>query len=227
MEMNTTPRKPWLKCAMLAGFILLLTSAAAQSEDCVPITDAEELSAMGFGPEAEVNDCTDEDASTLEAADEAAADEAQPQTGPFFSPISAKEFFGREDTTGTSWRYAGGANLRRVGAERFADAQFILPDGTIDFFRWWAFDNIAANIAFFVFQNCQPAFAGGPITINTIVNTTSGTVAAAGHKSNQLTIPAAFRTINNRDCTYLARVRFDAASQSLVLQKVRLQGTAN
>jgi hypothetical protein len=118
-------------------------------------------------------------------------------------------------------------DLRRVGAERFADAQFILPEGRISFFRWWAFDDIAANVAFFVFQNCQPAFAGGPIVINTIVSTTTGTVGAAGHKSNQVAIPAAFRTINNRDCTYLARVRFDAASRSLVVQKVRLQGTAN
>jgi hypothetical protein len=56
--MTAAPRTFWVKCAMLASFSLLLTPAAAQAEDCVPITDAEELAAMGFGPDAEVNDCT-------------------------------------------------------------------------------------------------------------------------------------------------------------------------
>jgi hypothetical protein len=56
--------------------------------------------------------------------------------------------------------------------------------------------------------------------ITTIVNTaTSGT---PGHTSGLVSLN---RPVNNQDCTYLARVRFDAASTNLALQKVRLQFT--
>ena len=90
----------------------------------------------------------------------------------------------------------------------------------MNFFRYWAFDNNAANLAFFVFEVCQPGFAAGPPTINTIVNT-----ATSGAPGNTTGLVSLNRPVNNQDCTYLARVRFDAASTSLALQKVRLQFT--
>ena len=80
------------------------------------------------------------------------------------------------------------------------------------------FDSNAADLAFFVFEVCQPAFAAGPPVINTIVST--ATSGAPGNISNSVSVN---RAVNNQTCTYLARVRFDAASTSLTLQKVRLQ----
>jgi hypothetical protein len=148
-----------------------------------------------------------------------------PTTGTDFSGISAKGFLGRIDTTGTQWAYSSGPNcctdLSRVGSELFADAQFQVPTGaTLNFFRFWAFDTNAANLALFVFRVCQPAFAGGAPTVTTIASTaTSGT---PGHTTG---LVALNELVDNQSCVYLARVRFDAASTTLALQKVRLQFT--
>ncbi len=110
-------------------------------------------------------------------------------------------------------------DLSRVGTEQLADAQLELPTGaTLTFFRYWAFDSNPADLAFLVFEVCQPAFAAGPPVINTIVST--ATSGAPGNISSSVVV---HRPVNNQSCTYLARVRFDAASTSLTLQKVRLQ----
>ena len=227
------PKQLLVRCVISAGFSLLLTPLAAQGQDedrgCVPITDPLELSAMGFEPadlEHGTIVCMDENAVT-EAALEPA--DGTPLASDEFSAISAKEFFGRLDATGTSWRYAGGPNccvdLSRAGTEQFADAQFdALHEGMqIQSFRLWAFDaNVAADLSLFVFENCQPAFAGGPITINTIVNLNPATTGSSGHQFRVASGAPLFpRNVNNRDCTYLARVRFDAAATNLALQKVR------
>jgi len=96
-----------------------------------------------------------------------------------------------------------------------------VPTGArLDFFRYWAFDQNSANLAFFVFEVCQPGFAAGAPVINTIVSTS--TSGAPGNTTGLVTLN---RPVNNQDCTYLARVRFDAASTNLALQKVRLQFT--
>jgi hypothetical protein len=209
-----------------AGIALPLQPAVAQVAGATQVTDPAMLQSMGFAPNA-TNVHMDNAAGPAALA--AVSDEppptaaATPTTGIDFSAISAKEFIGRIDTTGTQWTYEGGPNccvdLSRVGTEQFADAQFLVPTGaTLTFFRFWAFDNNPADLAFFVFEVCQPGFAGGPPVINTIVNTkTSGT---PGHTSNVVVLN---RPVNNQDCTYLARVRFDAAAPTLALQKVRLQ----
>jgi hypothetical protein len=213
-----------------AGIALTLQPAAAQVADATQVTDPAMLRSMGFAQDAD-NVYMDSAVGLATLSDEDTSDEdtattqTTPTTGTDYSPISAKEFIGRIDTTGTQWRYTGGPNccvdLSRVGTELFADAQFEVPTGaTLNFFRFWAFDNSPSNLAFFVFEVCQPGFAAGPPVINTIVNTiTSGT---PGHTSNVVVLN---RRVNNQDCTYLARVRFDAASTNLTLQKVRLQFT--
>ena len=71
-----------------------------------------------------------------------------------------------------------------------------------------------------MFEVCQPGFAAGAPVINTIVSTS--TSGAPGNTTGLVTLN---RPVNNQDCTYLARVRFDAASTNLALQKVRLQFT--
>jgi hypothetical protein len=205
-----------------AGIVLPLQMAAA---DGTKVTDAKVLQSMGFAASTPNVFMAVKPARASAANTDATAGTPQttPTTGTDYNAISAKEFIGRIDTTGTQWRYQGGPNccvdLSRVGTELFADAQFELPTGaTLTFFRYWAFDSNAADLAFFVFEVCQPAFAAGPPVINTIVST--ATSGAPGNISNSVSVN---RAVNNQTCTYLARVRFDAASTSLTLQKVRLQ----
>ena len=209
------------------GIALPLQPAAAQVAGATQVTDPAMLESMGFARNA--NNVYMDNAVGLAAlaivSDEGiATPQSTPTTGTDFSALSAKEFIGRIDTTGTQWRYDGGPtcciDLTRVGTEAFADAQFSVPTGaTLTFFRFWAYDNNpAADLAFFVFEVCQPGFGGGAPVTNTIVSTqTNGT---PGHTSDVYPLN---RLVNNQDCTYLARVRFDVADPSLALQKVRLQ----
>jgi hypothetical protein len=208
--------------SVAVGIALPLQPAAAQVAGATQVTDPKILQSMGFAGDAD-NVYMDDAVGLATISDEDATPLATPTTGVDFSAISAKEFIGRIDTTGTEWRYTGGPNccvdLSRVGTEPFADAQFEVPtDATLDFFRFWAFDNSPSDLAFFVFEVCQPGFAAGPPTINTIVSTT--TSGTPGHTTGLVSLN---RLVNNQDCTYLARVRFDAASTDLTLQKVRLQ----
>lgn len=225
------------KSKMLSAVILAVTSlvsaplfAQDSSGDRSPITDPEVLESMGFPSDADnvYKRSSDNFDMRLDSDAEFTTDTlVTPQAGVRrYSGISAKEFIGRLDTTGSQWAWAGGpsccVDLSRAGTERFADAQLDLQDAvTLDGIRWWIYDaNTTANASVFVFENCQPAFASGPITINTIVSTS--TSGSSGHQSGFVSISPAI-TVNNRDCTYLVRVRFDAASTNLALQKVRAQ----
>jgi hypothetical protein len=202
--------------------------AMAQVADATQVTDPDELRAMGFSPFARnvyISNALGQGQEGSTQVESTLQIEATPTTGTDYSAISAKEFFGRIDTTGTQWRYTGGPNcctdLSRVGSELFADAQFEVPTGaTLNFFRYWAYDNNAANLALFVFRVCQPAFAAGPPIVTTIVSTATG--GAPGHTTGLASLNL---LVNNQSCVYLARVRFDAASTTLALQKVRLQFT--
>lgn len=210
-----------------AWIALSLGPAMAQVQDATQVTDPAALRAMGFSPFARNVYISNALGQALEGSiDESTiVPQTTPTTGTDYSVISAKQFFGRIDTTGTQWAYTGGPNccvdLSRVGSETFADAQFQVPTGaTLNFFRYWAYDNNAANLELFVFRVCQPAFAGGAPTITTIASTaTSGT---PGHTSGAVTLN---ELVDNQACVYLARVRFNAASTTLALQKVRLQFT--
>jgi hypothetical protein len=215
-----------------AWIALSVGPAMAQVADATQVTDPAALRAMGFSPSARnvyVSNALVR-AQQVQQAQEGRTDEwamapqLTPTTGTDYSAISAKEFFGRIDSTGTQWAYSSGTSfdLSRVGSEMFADARFHVPTGaTLDFFRYWAYDNNgAADLAFFVFRVCQPAFAGGAQTFTTIVSTaTSGT---PGHTSGLASLN---ELVDNQACVYQARVRFDAAASTLALQKVRLQFT--
>lgn len=218
-----------LKLTVVAMTLACLNAAMpakAQVRGETRITDPDVLLSMGFAKNA---DNVYVDDAVIQARSSGVGDEAiaqvTPTTGTDYSPILAKEFTGRIDRTGTQWRYDGGPNcctdLSRVGTEQFAEAQFEVPSGaTLNFFRFWAFDNNAADLGFFVFEVCQPAFAGGAPTATLIAS--SATSGTPGHTTGLVSLN---RPVNNQSCTYLARVRFDAASTSLALQKVRLQFT--
>ena len=210
---------------MAAGVALPLQAAsAAASAGAAKLTNGKMLQSMDFAPNAS-NVHMDQNASRAAASESTAQPGTTGTTGVDYNEISAKEFISRRDAAGTQWRDRGRPNccvdLSRISSETLADAQFEVPTGAhLDFFRYWAFDENAANLAFFVFEVCQPEFAAGAPVIMTIVSTS--TSGAPGNTTGFVTLN---RPVNNQDCTYLARVRFDAASTKLALQKVRLQFT--
>jgi len=214
-----------------AWIALSAAPAMAQVADATQVTDAAALRAMGFSPSARnvyvsnaLVRAQAQQAQDGRTDEWALAPQLTPTTGIDYSAISPKEFSGRVDSTGTQWSYNSGTSfdLSRAGTEMFADAQFHVPTGaTLDFFRYWAHDsNAAADMAFFVFRVCQPAFAGGPQTFTTIASTS--TSGAPGDTSNLVTLN---ELVDNQACVYQARVRFDATGTTLALQKVRLQFT--
>ncbi|WP_444931589.1 hypothetical protein ACJJIF_07425 [Microbulbifer sp. SSSA002] len=221
----------WIGCALSAtlGFLMMSQPVIAKNDDSL-ITDPDTLEAMGF----------ERDASNVYAAKGVnlgrsvdpylgATDSPDAQEGYFpsgstdYSPITPKDFIGRVDTTGSQWLYNSGISLElsRLGTERFADAQFDdLPNGgTLEWYRWWWSDSDATSLMqTFVFEVCQPAFAGGAITYTTIASSSSFDTTTGSTSVSLLSRP-----IDTQSCYYLARVRFDAATTLLRLQKVRLQ----
>jgi hypothetical protein len=188
------------------------------------VTDAQTLRAMGFPAQAQnvyiSNEVLNQANNTYFSTDFETLD--TPTTGIDYNGISAKEFIGRSNSTGTSWTYTtSGSDLSRNGVENFADAQFDIPTGaTLRYFRWWASDASVNNgIAFFLFEQCQPSFGAGSITSTTLVSTT--TSGSGGNQSQSVFLNDLL--VNNRDCVYLARVRFDETGSALRLQKVRME----
>ncbi len=206
-------------------------AAFAASED-LPVTDPDTLEAMGFERDAEnvymgpgVGLGGGFDSSLSPAVGLDVQTRLFPSGSVDYSPVSPKEFFGRVDSTGTQWQFSAGNSfeLSRLGSERFADAQVEdLPNGgTLQFLRWWWADNDpGSQMAIFVFEVCQPAFAGGAVTFTTIATDTSFDGAA-----ESAAISTASRPIDTQGCYYLVRVRFDATTSLLRFQKARLQFT--
>ncbi|WP_444931588.1 hypothetical protein ACJJIF_07420 [Microbulbifer sp. SSSA002] len=221
----------WIGCALSAtlSFFLVSQSAIAKNDDTL-ITDPVVLEAMGF--ERDANNVYAAKGVNLDRSREPvlkstdspdAQQELFPSGSTDYSPITPKEFIGRVDTTGTQWLYNAGISfeLSRLGTERFADAQFDdLPNGgTLEFYRWWWSDNDTASMMeTFVFEICQPAFAGGAITYTTLASSPS-----FDSTTGSTVVSLSSRPIDTQSCYYLARVRFDAATTLLELQKVRLQ----
>lgn len=148
-------------------------------------------------------------------------------SGFHFTGVAPKSFIGRQDNAATPWEYSGGVegcclNLSRLGSESFADAPMVLPTGVnIAAFRWWANDtNAAEDIAFFVFEECHPGFGPGGTVYTEIASSDPATTGATGDQSGVLAGSGV--TVNNQDCTYAARVRFDDVT-GLTLQKLRVQ----
>jgi hypothetical protein len=222
-------RKVLFFLSFVCLFCLYALSAAAQVPDSqkVLITDPVVLESMGFLPNAT-------NVYGYVNAGGTANDKIESNdfgTVANYTSLPAKSFIGRQNTAGTPWEYTGGGegccvNLSRAGAENFADAPMILPDGvSLDFIRFWGNDtDAAADMSIFVFEVCYPAFGAGATTITTIGSLNPVTTGATGNQSAVITfIPSI--PINNRDCGYTVRVRFDAAANTLTLQKVRAEWT--
>ena len=96
----------------------------------------------------------------------------------------------------------------------------MLPPGvSIQSVRYWAIDNNGVDDLFFtVIQNCLPSNAGGPSTQTVIAQ--GQTVDATGYQGGLLAGGPA--TVNMRDCSYIARVRFPVVN-FLTFQKLRVE----
>jgi hypothetical protein len=205
-----------------AGAVTDSAWAAGAEGERTLITNPDTLESMGFPRDAQ-------NVYILNDALKPAA--AEPEgfgfgSGFHFTPIAPKSFIGRVDSGG-SWQYSGGVegccnNLSRTGTETFADAQVVLPTGaSIAAIRWWANDtNAASDMATFIFQTCHPAFGAGPTNFTIIAQADPITSGATGNQSGVLAGTPV--TVNNQDCHYMARVRFDATT-GLTLQKIRVQ----
>ncbi|WP_368457664.1 hypothetical protein [Microbulbifer sp. TYP-18] len=209
-------------------------SSLAATTD-MPVSDPATLRAMGFEPDAGnvyvaagvdlTGTRIDLESDTSVNRDLAVHPNLFPSGSVDYSPVAPKEFFGRVDSTGTQWRFSSGGSteISRLGTEAFADAQVEdLPNGgVLQFFRWWWSDNDPSSaMTAFLFEICQPAFAGGAITFTTVATSTS-TDTLTGSAA----ISTASRPIDTQSCYYLVRVRFDAATALLRFQKARLQFT--
>ncbi|OGP75872.1 MAG: hypothetical protein A2V86_05710 [Deltaproteobacteria bacterium RBG_16_49_23] len=222
-----------IKVLFFLGLVCLIClyafSATAQVSDIqkVLITDPAVLESMGFPPNA-TNVYRNVNAGTMSNNKIESNDFG---TNSNFTALAPKSFIGRQNTAAAPWQYTGGGvgcctNLSRDGAENFADAPLDLPDGaSLDFIRHWMNDVDAVNdMALFVFEVCLPSFGPGPTTLTTIGSLDPATTGATGNQSAVITfIPSI--TINNRDCTYIVRVRFDATGPTQTLQKVRAEWT--
>lgn len=223
-------RATWFGFTFVLATGIAVQAAQATSDDIL-VTNPDTLEAMGFERDANnvyaapgvdlkgISDTLPAPVGNLDAHAN-----LFPSGSVDYSPVSAKEFIGRADTTGTQWQYStgNGLELSRLGTERFADAQVMdLPNGgLLQFLRWWWIDNDPnAAMAMFLFEVCQPNFAGGAISFTTLVANTSVDNSTGGSTA----IGTSARPINNQSCYYLARVRFDAATTQLRFQKVRLQ----
>jgi hypothetical protein len=203
------------------------TVTQAPGPDRVRITDPARLAFMGFPPDAR-NVYVHVGVLSNVRPPEAPLQEFGFGAGANYTSIPAKAFDGSRHYPGAAqpnWQYTGGdvdccLSLTSKGTETFADATFNLPPGVaIQNVRYWANDsNVGADLAFFIYEACNATSAGGGTVYTELASgTTSG---STGYQGGLLSGSAV--TINNRDCTYNARLRFDATTD-LTFQKMRVE----
>ena len=204
---------------LVLGVGLWATPALAQVPDDqrVMVTDPDVLASMGFPRDAQDVYMANGLGSASDAVEDFGASDN-------FDVLPPKSFMPREDTTGSA-PYNGGtegccSNLTRLtGSDTFWDAPVYLPSGAlVKDFRLYAADTDAAlDIALFVFETC--VLEGG----GTSTRTTIATAATTG-TGNQAPVASVTPnlTVNNRTCSYTARVRFDGTTTH-TLQKVRVR----
>ena len=188
----------------------------APADDRRLVTDRKVLLAMGFPPDAQ-------NVYIHSSVFSEAHEQFGFGPGSNYTSIGGRAFIGRQSFAGNTGEYSGGEvgcceNLNRLGAESFADAEFLLPPGVaIQSIRYWAHDvNAASDMGFFFFEDCTPTAGAGATTFT--VFATGTTTGSSGYQGGLLT---GSLNVNNRDCTYHARVRFDANS-GLTFQKFRV-----
>ena len=215
----------WVCCFAIFCAMGMMPLASALAEvpaaERIPITDPGTLELMGFPANAKnvygwTRVTTEDSPLILNDFGGATHD---------YTTLAPKEFIGRRDLTGSDWAWDGGgegccSNLRRLGTETFADAVVHLPTGArVTAIRWWAFDaDINSDLSFFVFEVCHPGDGPGPTTSTQIA--TGATSAANGNQSGLLTFDPF--TVDNKNCHYDARVRFDDTTD-LTFQKIRFE----
>jgi hypothetical protein len=194
----------------------------------VPVTDPNELEAMGMPRDAQ-------NVFKLVGVDLQAAG-ATPEEGPKyygsssgFSAAGAREFQGRRSAFAYDCAICSEDIFNtNPTAENFAEAQVEIPNGAIlEILRvWWQDTNATQDISFFLFETCVPFAGPGPNAQTTLASVSSS--GSAGDGSTALALPAG-TTANSDECTYRVRARFGNGSltgpgdATLRLYKARVQ----
>lgn len=222
-------RVSYLGCALVLALSLsTVPQASLAAGDGVLVTDPDVLEEMGFARDAEnvyMAPGADSDSDDLEDFSPGDADAkafASQMRGPTFvtNAVWAKQFDGMAFQNTARWLYRGNLELSRAGGvEKFAEAQLTgLPDGAIFFLMdTWFRDAVpTADAAIFLFQACQPRFAAGPVVTTLMSSTATSGIDGLGFR--RAGIPDF--VVDNLECVYFLRVRFDASSTDLALQKI-------
>jgi hypothetical protein len=118
---------------------------------------------------------------------------------------------------------SGSGDIHRTSVtEKFADTLLELPDNhTINWIRVWGSDSDAVeNLQFYIFEICLPNFSAGALSSTTLADITSS--GDSGDWSASVNINPGIE-VNNTGCTYVVRTRFDTATNSLRLFKIRAE----
>ncbi len=192
------------------------------------VTDPQRLAAMGFPPKAP-NVYIHAGVLSNVRPPEAPLQDFGFGAGGQYTSIPAKAFIGEEHNPSTPggqhWQYSAGdvdccVSLSAKGTEPFADATITLPPGVvIQSVRYWASDtNVTTDMEFHVLEVCHPSASAGAV-VTTLV--ASGSTSGSGGYQGGLLAGGPY-AINNRDCSYLARLFFPATS-GFTFQKLRVE----
>lgn len=203
--------------ALFSACLIALPAMAADAGRTL-VTDPEVLASMGFPRDARNVYMADGLGKAVDTPEDFGGLDT-------FTVLAPKSFMARQDTSGATAAYNGGSegcciNLTRLaGSDTFWDSPVDLPSGALlkDFRLYAADADAGVDVTLFVFEMCQPEAGGASsfTTIATAATTGTGNQAPAGLVTPNL-------TVNNRTCTYTARVRLDGTTTQ-TLQKVRVR----
>lgn len=203
-------------------------TAAGARPDRVPVTDANELEAMGMPRDAQnVFKLVGPDLETSAPGPEESPKYYGSSSG--FSTAGARLFLGRRSVFAYDCSICSEDIFNTNPAtENFAEAQIDVPNGAIlEVLRvWWQDTNATHDMAFFLFETCLPFASSGPNVQTTLVSINS--TGSAGDGTTAFGLPAG-TIVNSDECTYRVRARFGNGSlvgpgdSTLRLYKARLQ----
>ena len=213
----------------LAGGLLVALPALCQvpEGEKIPVRDPGALASLGFPADAR-------NVFVWSKANLGARPESPDETDTFgtaHSGYSTVLGFQLEGVTPDFVKIASptgsGTYCDATSTNDIASAQFQVPEGSVlRFFRFWAFDNDAADdLRFNVYEQCQPDFSSGSPT-GTLIGQIE-TSGSSGHQSDAIFLNNL--TARNIGCGYFFQVQFRAGvlgsckGQGLSVFKARLE----
>jgi hypothetical protein len=202
-----------LRVSALLALLASLAVPASAGDGDTPITDPDLLERFGFS----------RDARNVYVS--AGVDLTRP-TGPStpkefgtmyptFTTVPGNQHHPRASSTYEV--QVGGGDIYLVSGDIFYDGLLEMPEGaSLNAIDIWGFDDVPQNLQFTVIRTCQ-AGAGNPSS--TILRTDDSGLASGAFVTGGPLGPST--PVDNQDCFYFVRTRFNAASSLLRLNKVR------